>query len=378
VTDGWIPYGRQLVDDDDIAAVTTSLRSGWLTTGPAVDTFEAELSSVAGAPAVAVSSGTAALHAAYAAAGVGPETELVTTPMTFVATAAVASALGARVRFVDVDDRTLNLDPEAVGAACSSATRVVAPVDYAGHPADLEPLKAQAHAVGALLVEDASHSLGAEYRGRPIGAVADMTTFSFHPVKLITTGEGGAVATGNAELERTVRRFRTHGLVRDPDSHRMQGEGAWHQEVHELGLNYRLADPLAALGTSQLRKLSRFIDRRTELARRYHSNLASVEGIRLPITLEDVRHAWHLYPIRVLEGRRRHVFDFLRSKGIGVQVHYLPVHLHPVFSDMGYEKGSCPVAEQAYDELISLPLFPDLTDDLQDRVMEELRAGLRV
>lgn len=378
MTDGWIPYGRQLVDDDDIAAVTTSLRSGWLTTGPAVDTFEAELSSVAGAPAVAVSSGTAALHAAYAAAGVGPETELVTTPMTFVATAAVASALGARVRFVDVDDRTLNLDPEAVGAACSSATRVVAPVDYAGHPADLEPLKAQAHAVGALLVEDASHSLGAEYRGRPIGAVADMTTFSFHPVKLITTGEGGAVATGNAELERTVRRFRTHGLVRDPDSHRMQGEGAWHQEVHELGLNYRLADPLAALGTSQLRKLSRFIDRRTELARRYHSNLASVEGIRLPITLEDVRHAWHLYPIRVLEGRRRHVFDFLRSKGIGVQVHYLPVHLHPVFSDMGYEKGSCPVAEQAYDELISLPLFPDLTDDLQDRVMEELRAGLRV
>ena len=378
MTDGWIPYGRQLVDDDDIAAVTTSLRSGWLTTGPAVDTFEAELSSVAGAPAVAVSSGTAALHAAYAAAGVGPETELVTTPMTFVATAAVACALGARVRFVDVDDRTLNLDPEAVGAACSSATRVVAPVDYAGHPADLEPLKAQAHAVGALLVEDASHSLGAEYRGRPIGAVADMTTFSFHPVKLITTGEGGAVATGNAELERTVRRFRTHGLVRDPDSHRMQGEGAWHQEVHELGLNYRLADPLAALGTSQLRKLSRFIDRRTELARRYHSNLASVEGIRLPITLEDVRHAWHLYPIRVLEGRRRHVFDFLRSKGIGVQVHYLPVHLHPVFSDMGYEKGSCPVAEQAYDELISLPLFPDLTDDLQDRVMEELRAGLRV
>lgn len=376
MTDSWIPYGRQLIDADDVAAVTASLQSGWLTTGPAVDAFESALRLLVGAATVALSSGTAALHAAYAAAGVGPGTELVTTPMTFVATAAVACQLGARVRFVDVDDRTLNLAPDAVGAACTSATRVVAPVDYAGHPADLEPLKAMAHAVGALLVEDASHSLGAEYRGQQVGSVADMTTFSFHPVKLITTGEGGAVATSDPDLESAVRRFRTHGIVREPNNHRIRGQGAWHQEVQRLGLNYRLADPLAALGTSQLKKLTRFLDRRAELAARYETTLASVQGIRLPVTLDDVRHAWHLYPIRVLDGRRRQVFEHLRAQGIGVQVHYLPVHLHPVFAELGYQRGMCPVAETAYEELLSLPLFPGLAHHQQNRVVEELKTAL--
>ena len=376
MTHDWIPYGRQSVNEDDIAAVVASLKSDWLTTGPAVESFETALSDVTGSPTIAVSSGTAALHAAYFAASVGPGTEVVVPPLTFVATAAAAVHLGATIRFADVRPDTLNLDPEAVTAGVTPATKVISPVDFAGHPADLDEIMAVASDIGAIVLEDASHSLGATYRGRLVGSIADLTVFSFHPVKLITTAEGGAVSSPNDELLEEARRFRNHGLVRKPAEHLITDQGEWHQEVHALGLNYRLPDPLAALGESQLSRLGAFQARRSHLAGRYTRLLSSFEGLELPVTLDNVDHGWHLYVIRVKDGRRREVFDKMRANGIGVQVHYLPVHLQPAFSDQGYRRGMCPVAEQAYEEILSLPLYTDLTEQMQDRVVAELDSAL--
>jgi UDP-4-amino-4,6-dideoxy-N-acetyl-beta-L-altrosamine transaminase len=372
-----LPYGRQSVDEADIAAVAAAMRSDHLTTGPFVDRFEAELAArTGGAPVVAVSSGTAALHAAYAAAGLGRGAELVTTPLTFAATATAALHLGATVRFADVEDDTLCLDPAAAQDAMTTRTRVVTAVDYAGHPADHSRLRRVAHTCGALLVDDAAHAIGSVLDGRPIGSHADLTTFSFHPVKTITTGEGGAVAVGRTDLVDAVRRFRSHGMVREPELLQLVDEGAWHQEVHDLGLNYRMPDILAALGCSQLRKLGRFVARRAEIAARYQRLLADVDGLRLPTIRPGAEPAWHLYAVRVADGRRREVFDQLRAGGIGVQVHYLPVHLHPLFARMGYRAGACPVAERAYRELISLPLHPSMSDTDVDRVVDELQRIL--
>ena len=371
-----LPYGRQSIDDDDVAAVAAALRSDWLTTGPAVDTFEAALARVAGGhPTVAVNSGTAALHCAYAAAGLGPGTELVTTPLTFVATAGMAVHLGATVRFADIEDDTLTLDPASVAAVVSESTRVVTGVAYAGHPADWDGLAAvvPAHVV---TVDDAAHAIGGRYRGRPVGDLADLTVFSFHPVKTVTTAEGGAVVTRRADLAEAVRRFRNHGLVREREQLREPHEGGWHQEVHRLGFNYRMPDVLAALGASQLRKLDAFVARRARLVARYGELLGDVAGLRLPAQRPDVDPAWHLYAVRVLDGRRHEVFDRMRAAAIGVQVHYLPVHRHPAFADLGYRNGMCPVAEAAYEQLLSLPLYPDLTDDQQDRVVAAMRAAL--
>lgn len=372
-----IPYGRQWIDEADIAAVVEVLRGDWLTTGPAVDAFEAGLSEVSGGhPVVAVNSGTAALHAAYAAAGVGPGTNIITTPLTFAATATAALHLGAEVRFADIDDRTLLIDPEAVEALVDGSTRVIAPVDYAGQPADMTRLRAIADRAGAFLVEDASHSIGARYYGRPVGDLADLTTFSFHPVKTITTGEGGAVVVREPGLVDAVRKFRNHGLTKDPRELRMYDEGPWHQEVQTLGLNYRMPDILAALGLSQLAKLQQFIARRTALVERYRSALANVPGIRLVSVTAGADPAWHLFPIRVSEGRRREVFEALREGGILTQVHYLPVYRHPVFKDRFSEDPTCPVAEQAYVQLLSLPLHPGLTYQAQDRILTRLAVTL--
>ena len=372
-----LPYGRQCIEDDDVAAVAEALRGEFLTTGPQVDAFERELAARVGhVPVVALSNGTAALHAAYAAAGLLPGTELVTTPLTFAATATAALHLGARVRFVDVADDTLTLDPATVAAAVGPATRVVTAVDYAGQPADYRGLRRCLGDHPAVLVADAAHSLGASQYGRPVGALADLTTFSFHPVKAITTGEGGAVAVARADLLTGVRSFRSHGMVRDPELLWDTDEGPWHQEVHSLGLNYRLPDVLAALGRSQLRKLDRFVGRRQHLAARYAELLADVDGLRLPQVAPGSASAWHLYPVRVLGGRRREVFNRLRRGGIAAQVHYLPVYRHPLFAELGFRPGSCPVAERAYSQLLSLPLHPGMTDADQDRVVAVLRERL--
>lgn len=372
-----LPYGRHSINEDDIKAVVSVLEGDWLTTGPAVDAFESALASQAEvASCVSVSSGTAALHTAYAAMRLRSGDEVVTTPMTFVATASTAVALGARVVFADVEEDTANLDPRAAEAAMTSRTRAVAAVDYAGHPAELDALREIAHAGDALLLEDAAHSVGSTYRGRPVGGLADLTTFSFFPTKNLTSAEGGAVLTNDPDLARQARTFRTVGLVRDPEQQRHPELGPWHQEVHEVGLNYRLADVLCALGTSQLARLATFRSRRAELVARYQQLLSGVPGLRLPVARPHVDPTWHLYAVRVLEGRRREVYDRLRAAGIGVQVNYLPVYWHPLFEDLGYRRGQCPVAEAFYAEQLSLPLYPDLTNAEQDRVVEELRRVL--
>lgn len=369
-----LPYGRQSIDDDDVAAVVAVLRSDRLTTGPAVTEFEAAVSArTGGGGVVSVTSGTAALHTAYAAAAIGPGDEVVTSPLTFVATAATAMLQGATVVFADVEEDTGNLDVETARAAITSRTRVVAPVDYAGLPAEPDRFAKLAREHGLLYLADAAHSIGSTWAGRPVGSFADLTTLSFFATKNITTGEGGAVVTADRDLERRARRFRNHGLVRQRGDQRWPDEGAWHQEVHELGLNYRLPDILAALGTSQLRRLDAFKVRRTQIHARYDTGLADVDGVLSPAHRDQADPMWHLYPLRVLDGRRREVYDALRAAGIGVQVNYLPVHWHPAFADLGYRRGQCPNAEEYYRQEISLPLFPGLADDDVDRVIEVVR-----
>jgi len=371
-----LPYGRQSIDQSDVDAVVAALHSDWLTTGPRVTQFEADLEAVAGAPCVAVSNGTTALHTAYAAAGVGAGDEVITTPMTFVATASTAAMLGATVIFADVTEDTANLDPAAVEAAVTGSTRAITAVDYAGHPADYDELRKIADGAEAVLISDAAHAIGSTYHGRPIGTLADLTTFSFFPTKNLTTGEGGAVAATDAELLTRARTFRTVGLVRDPGKLRYSDEGGWHQEVHEFGLNYRLPDLLCALGSSQLRRLAEFKARRSYLSARYDDLLADVPGLRLPVQRAGVEPMRHLYPVRIQDGRRREVYDRMRSAGIGVQVNYIPAYWHPAFEDLGYRRGMCPVAEAFYAEELSLPLFVDLSDAEQERVVEALRQIL--
>ncbi|MEV1112454.1 aminotransferase class I/II-fold pyridoxal phosphate-dependent enzyme [Micromonospora sp. NPDC049751] len=375
---GMLPYGRQLISEDDVAAVAGVLRGDWLTTGPQVDAFEADLARVTGAAGVAaVSNGTAALHVAYAAAGVGPGDEVVVPPMTFVATASSAVALGAKIVFADVDEETFCLDPAAAAAAVTSRTKVVSAVDYAGHPADYDALRKTVAGTDALLLADAAHSIGGTYHARPVGSLADLTTFSFFPTKNLTTAEGGGVAALDPKILERARRFRGVGMVRERDDLRRPDEGGWFYEVPEFGLNYRLPDVLCALGRSQLRRLGEFVARRAALVARYNEALADLDGVRLPVQQPWAEPAWHLYPIRVLDGRRREVYDRMRAAGIGVQVNYIPVHWHPAFADLGYRRGSCPVAESFYAQQLSLPLYPGLSDADQDRVIDALTAILR-
>lgn len=373
-----LPYGRQSINEDDVAAVSEVLRGDWLTTGPAVTAFEEALADYTGATRVtSATSGTAALHIAYSAIGIQPGDEVLTTPMTFVATASSALALGATVTFADVEEDTANLDPEAVRAAITDRTRAVAAVDYAGHPAEMDAISEIAHAHGAKVVEDAAHSIGSLYRGRAVGTLADATTFSFFPTKNMTTAEGGAVAVVDAATGLRAHRFHNIGLVREREDLRYPDEGPWHQEVHEYGLNYRLPDVLAALGLSQLRRLEAFKARRAEIFQRYQEGLADIDGLRVPVKRDYVDPTWHLYPVRVLDGRRREVFEKLRAAEIAVQVNYIPVYWHPIFEDLGFKRGMCPNAEQFYAEELSLPMFADLTDSDQERVIHELRSILQ-
>ncbi|QGF23611.1 UDP-4-amino-4,6-dideoxy-N-acetyl-beta-L-altrosamine transaminase [Raineyella fluvialis] len=372
-----LPYGRQWIDEADVAAVAEVLTSDWLTTGPWVRDFEHAIAARGGAKhAISCTSGTAALHIAYAAAGVGPGDEVITTPMTYVATASGAMHHGATVVFADIEEDTGNLDPEAVDAVVSSRTKVIAGVDYAGQPVDMDRLSAIAHRIGALTVEDAAHSIGSTYKGRPIGSLADLTTYSFFPTKNMTTAEGGAVLTDDDALAVRANEFHTIGVSRDRSTYRHPDEGAWWYEVPAIGLNYRLSDVHAALGLSQLGKLDDFKARRAALFARYQEALADVDELRLPTVRPWADPTWHLYPVRVLGGRRREVFEKLREAGIGVQVNYIPVYWHPVFEDLGYRQGMCPNAEQFYREEISLPTFAALSFAEQDRVIGTLREIL--
>lgn len=347
-------------------------------TGPAVAAFEEAISSlVGGHRAVSATSGTAALHMAYSAVGFSPGDKVITTPMTFVATASTASILGAEVLFADIDPETALLDPDAVAAMADDRTKMIAAVDYAGQPADYHRIQTIADRVGALTLADAAHSIGGTDRGRPVGDLADITTLSFFPTKNMTTGEGGAAVFKDPALAQWAHEFHFIGLIRDPHRFEITDEGPWHQEVHEHGLNYRLTDLASALGLSQLRRLAAFKSRRAEIVARYDAALTEVEGVRTPGRREDVDPVWHLYPVRILGGRRREVFERMRASGIGVQVNYIPVYWHPVYANAGYRRGMCPNAERFYAEELSLPIFPDLTDDQVDHVVEALTAALR-
>ena len=370
-----LPYGRQSIDESDIEAVAAVLRGEWLTTGPAVTAFEEDLARISGASSVvSVSSGTAALHVAYAALGVGAGDEVITTPLTFISTASCASLLGATVVFADVCEDTGNLDPQAVSAVMTDRTRVVAGVDYGGHPIDAKALTEIAHSGGALLLEDAAHSIGGTLDGRPVGSLADVTTFSFFPTKNLTTAEGGAVVSLLDDVVSRARKYRSIGLVREPEMLRFPDEGPWHQEVHTFGLNYRLPDLLCVLGSSQLPRLPAFKARRDAITARYNQGLSGIDELRLPACREGADPMWHLYPLRIRDGRRRQLFEHLRANDIGVQVNYLPVYRHPVYADLGYRGGMCPVAEEYYAQEISLPLFPDLLDADVDRVIDLVRG----
>lgn len=371
-----IPYSTQDINEDDIRAVERTLRSGWLTQGPAIENFEKAVAKKVGAKyAVAFNSGTAALHAAYFAAGVGEGDEVVVPAITFAATGNAALYLGAVPVFADVDPRTGNMDVKDAARKITKKTKVLVPVDYAGRPANITAFRALAKKHELVLIEDGAQSLGASYRGKLVGSQADMTMFSFHPVKSITTGEGGIIVTNDEAYARALRLFRSHGITRD--THFMkESEGPWHQEMHALGKNYRITDIQAALGESQLKRLGSFIAKRAAAARRYPRLLKNLQIILPPEDTKTVKSAWHLYPVHVAPDKRRAVFEAMRAAGIGVQVHYLPVYRHPYYQRLGYKKGLCPNAEKFYGGEISIPLFPGITLKQQRFVAGTLRKAL--
>jgi len=371
-----LPYGRQSIEEDDIQSVVDVLRSDWLTTGPKVGEFEEAFAARVGAKyAVSFSSGTAALHGAAFAAGLKPGDEAITTPMTFAATANCVLYQGATPIFADVSADTLNLDPEKVAARITPHTRAIIAVDYAGHPADLDAILELGARHGLVMIEDACHSLGAEYKGRRVGSVAHMSVFSFHPVKHVATGEGGMVTTGRADFAESLRRFRNHGI--SSDARQRQAEGQWFYEMVLLGFNYRLTDIACALGLSQLKKLEANVARRREIAARYTRAFRNLSCVIVPSVRSNVNPAWHLYPVRMnpalLNADRAQVFRALRAENIGVNVHYIPVHLHPYYRDrFGYRGGEYPVAEAAYEQVVSLPMFHKMSDQDADDVIAAL------
>jgi perosamine synthetase len=373
----FLPYGRQSVDEADIQAVVDVLRSDWLTTGPKVAEFEEAFAARVGAAhAVSFSSGTAALHGAAFAAGLKAGDEAITTPMTFAATANCVLYQGATPVFADVCFDTLNLDAEEVAGRITSRTRALLPVDYAGHPADLDAILYLAKRHGLVVIEDACHALGAEHKGRLVGSIADMTVFSFHPVKHITTAEGGMVATNNDKFAESMRRFRNHGI--SSDARQRQSAGQWHYEMVSLGFNYRLPDVVCALGIEQLKKLDANLARRRQIAGLYAEAFRDISGVIPPSVRPEVNPAWHLYPIRLdfekLTADRGQFFRALRAENIGVNVHYIPVHFHPYYRErFGFKGGEFPIAENSYARLISLPMFHGMSDLDVDDVIQAVR-----
>jgi perosamine synthetase len=375
-----LPYGRQQISDADVAAVVDVLRSDWLTTGPKVAEFEhACAARVEAAHGVAVSSGTAALHAAMRALNIRPGDEVVVPAMTFAASANCVLYEGGTPVFADVAADTLLIDPSSVTRRITARTRAIVAVDYAGQPADYDALRELADAHGVALVADACHALGARLAGRPVGSLATLTCFSFHPVKHITTGEGGMVTTDDPQLAERMRIFRNHGITTD---HRQRdAQGAFFYEMAELGFNYRLSDIQCALGLTQLDRLPQFIARRREIAARYDAGFAAVAGMRPLAVMARVEHAYHLYVVRLdlsaLRADRGQIFRALRAENIGVNVHYIPVHLHPYYRDtLGTHAGLCPVAEDAYERVLSVPMFPAMSDADVDDVVSAMSKVL--
>ncbi|KWX74771.1 UDP-4-amino-4,6-dideoxy-N-acetyl-beta-L-altrosamine transaminase [Paenibacillus jilunlii] len=357
----YLPYGKQVIDEMDIQSVIEVLQSDFITSGPAIEQFESEMAKFTGAKyAVTFSSGTAALHGACHAAGIGEGDEVITTPMTFAASANCVLYQGGKPVFVDIDPLTYNLDPKLVKENITEKTKAIIPVHFTGQPAQLDEITTIARENNLVVIEDAAHALGAKYKNKSIGSISDMTMFSFHPVKHITTGEGGMITTNKEELYKKLLQFRTHGITREQQLLR-ENHGPWYYEMQFLGFNYRITDIQASLGISQLKKIERFIEKRKQLAGFYTKELSSIEEIILPHQLSDVDSSWHLYILRLqlskLTAGRKEIFQALQKENIGVNVHYIPVYLHPYYKSLGFHKGICPVAESCYEEFISLPLF---------------------
>lgn len=372
-----ISYGRHSLNRRDRKAVSEVLSGEWLTLGPKVPVFESAISDIIGAESFVLSSGTAALHCAYAALNLKPGDEIITPPLTFVATQAAAMHFGARIVFADVTPETGQMDPAVIESLITDKTRALVGVDYAGHPGYLDEYKSIAKANNLFFVEDAAHSMGSLYKGLPVGQLADLTTFSFFPTKNITTGEGGAVSSNNSALLDKARKFGRQGMVKDPIKFITPPEGRWHQEVHEIGLNYRLPDILATLGASQISRLGEFKKKRKDLFDYYQEQLSGFRELTMPYSESFVDPMWHLFPLRVKRGLRNELFEYLWKNDILVQVNYVPSYFHPVFRKLGYEPGLCPVAEQYYREEISLPLHPNLTKRDLDKVSRVIYSFLR-
>lgn len=377
-----IPYSRQEIDDSDIAAVESVLKSDYLTTGPAVDKFEAEFANYVGARyAVAVSNGTAALHLACLAAGIGTGDEIITSPMTFAASANCALYVGATPVFADINDRTWNIEPEKIEKRITCKTRAIIPVHYTGLPCDLKEVNAIAKKHNLLVIEDACHALGAVYKDTKIGdcSFSDMAVFSFHPVKHVATGEGGMITTNNQELYKRLRILRNHGITRDESSFE-ENHGGWYYEMQMLGYNYRITDIQCALGSSQLKKIDRSVNRRREIAERYFKELGNL-NLQFPLEPEGYFNSYHLFVIEVKEDTetdRKRLYNYLKDKNIHCQVHYIPVHLLPYYKKrFKYKIGDYPVAEGHYQKALSLPMYPGLTYDELSYVIASIKEVCR-
>ncbi|MDA1357858.1 MAG: UDP-4-amino-4,6-dideoxy-N-acetyl-beta-L-altrosamine transaminase [Proteobacteria bacterium] len=400
MSEDFIPYARQSLDEDDIAAVVEVLRGDWLTQGPNIAAFETAVAARVGAKhGIAVATGTAALHCACYSAGVGPGDEIITAPITFAASGNCALFLGAGVKFVDIRADTYCLDPEKLEAAITPNTKAIIPIDYTGQPADMDEINEIAARHGIAVIEDSAHALGATYKGRPVGSLAAMSIFSFHPVKHVAMGEGGLIATDDDELAAALRLFRTHGITNNSAAMQLAHQAAdkdcgghaeanaddrapWYYEMQELGFNYRITDIQCALGLSQLTKLDGFLARRREIAAFYNTAFGKSELLIPPHQEADRESGWHLYMLRLRLDRlsisRRQIFEELRARKIGVHVHYIPLHLQPYYQEkFGYRRGDFPESEAYYDAALTIPLFPAMRDSDCERVVEAVLACVR-
>ena len=371
IRETYLPYGRQWIDKEDINSVIQVLKGDYLTTGPFISKFEQELANYVGAKyAVAFSNGTAALHGACFAAGIGEGDEVITTSLTFAASSNCILYQGGLPVFADIDERTLNIDPKEIEKKITLRTKAIIPVHFTGNPAPLDEIYTIANKNDLIVIEDAAHALGATYKQKKIGSDSDMTMFSFHPVKHITSGEGGIITTNDKEYYEKLIQFRSHGITRDPDK-MVENHGPWYYEMQFLGYNYRMTDIQAALGSSQLKKVDKFLQRRKKYASMYNDELKKIKAITIPDQNKESSSSWHLYVIRLhldqLTGNRKEIYNALHEENIGVNVHYIPVYLLPYYQDLGYKQGLCPHAEKLYEEIITLPLFPAMTEkDVSD------------
>lgn len=372
-TNMYIPYGTQWIEEEDIQAVVDTLRSDYLTTGPKVKEFEEKVATYVGAKyGVAVANGTAALHLACMAAGIKQGDEVITSPITFAASANCVLYCEGTPVFSDVDRETYNISPAAIRKNITKKTKAIIPVHYTGQPCEMDEIHQIAKEHNLCVIEDAAHALGAEYKGKKVGGLSDMTCFSFHPVKHITTCEGGMITTNNRELYEKLKLLRSHGITREEENLEKE-EGSWYYEQQILGYNYRISDVQCALGISQMNRIETFVERRQEIAAYYNENLKNIEGLVLPYQKEGCQSSWHLYVIRVKGEVRKEIFEKLREAEIGVNVHYIPVYKHPYYQKNGYQNVYCREAEELYRGIISIPMYPKLTKDQQDDVIQKIK-----